>query len=78
MGHVDSDLADLTRKTAEMLFGQPTEEARKNGAFALWKEFDPALAREISMFYTGRLYARDVISQKQREPAVIVVFGGRW
>ena len=29
--------------------------------------FDPELAKHISMFYTGRLYAREVISQKQRE-----------
>ena len=37
------------------------------GAYELWKEFDPELAKHMSMFYTGRLYAREVISQKQRE-----------
>ena len=60
-------LKEKTRKTAEMLFGRPTEESKKKGAFALWKEFDPELARHMSMFYTGRLYAREVITQKQRE-----------
>jgi 4-carboxymuconolactone decarboxylase len=33
--------------------------------------FDPELARHISMFFTGRLYAREVISQKQRELCAI-------
>src|SRR5262249_56941653 len=47
-----------------MLFGPPTQGA---GAYQLWRKFDPELARQMSMFYTGRLYAREVISQKQRE-----------
>jgi 4-carboxymuconolactone decarboxylase len=35
--------------------------------YTLWREFDPELAKELSLFITGRLYSRDVISQKQRE-----------
>lgn len=62
-----SELKDLTKKTAEMLFGPPKEDAEGLNAYALWKEFDPELAKHISMFYTGRLYAREVISQKERE-----------
>ena len=58
------DLKDITRKTADMLFGNLGQE---EGAYNLWRQFDKDLAREISMFYTGRLYAREVISQKQRE-----------
>jgi len=63
------ELKEITKKTAAMLFGEPKEgdsDAALN-AFALWKEFDPDLAKHMSMFYTGRLYAREVISQKQRE-----------
>lgn len=60
----EDELRDLTRKTAEMLFGPPQKGA---GAYQLWRQFDPELARHMSMFYTGRLYAREVISQKQRE-----------
>src|SRR5947199_8199979 len=35
--------------------------------FELWKKFDKRLARELSMFFTGVLYSREVIPQKQRE-----------
>ena len=64
------ELLQRTKETAKMLFGDPADQDPTDaaqGAFALWKEFDPELAKHISMFYTGRLYAREVISQKQRE-----------
>jgi 4-carboxymuconolactone decarboxylase len=61
---MEDELKEVTRKTAEMLFGPPK---KGEGAYQLWREFDPDLARHISMFFTGRLYAREVISQKQRE-----------
>lgn len=62
------ELKDLTKKTAAMLFGDPkASPSSEPGAYALWREFDKDLAKHISMFYTGRLYAREVISQKQRE-----------
>lgn len=52
-----------TKDTAKMLFS-----SLKSGVgFDLWKKFDPELARELSTFYTGVLYSREVISQKQRE-----------
>lgn len=52
-----------TRDTAKMLF-----HSMKNGVgFELWKKFDKELARELSMFYVGKLYAREVIPQKTRE-----------
>jgi 4-carboxymuconolactone decarboxylase len=35
--------------------------------YAQWKRFDKDLARELSMFFTGTLYSREVISQVQRE-----------
>lgn len=55
---------ELTRQTARRLFGRPK---RGEGAYAQWRAFNPDLAREFSRFYVGRLYSRDVISQKQRE-----------
>jgi 4-carboxymuconolactone decarboxylase len=60
----EDELKEVTRKTAEMLFGPPK---KGEGAYQLWRKFDPELARQISMFFTGRLYAREVLSQKQRE-----------
>lgn len=54
---------ERTKRTAEMLF-----HTLKGGVgFDTWKKFDKALARELSMFFTGTLYSREVISQKQRE-----------
>jgi 4-carboxymuconolactone decarboxylase len=35
--------------------------------YETWKALDPALARALSLFFTGRLYSRTVISQRQRE-----------
>jgi 4-carboxymuconolactone decarboxylase len=60
---MSEDLREKTKKTAAMLFG-----TLKGGTgFELWKRFDKELARELSMFFVGKLYSRDVISQKQRE-----------
>src|SRR5215470_2833097 len=60
----DEELREVTRKTADLLFGPPKPG---EGAYQLWRQFDPELARHMSLFYTGRLYAREVLSQKQRE-----------
>lgn len=60
----EKDHDDLTRRTAQRLFGKPK---RGEGAYALWRDFNPELAREFSRFFVGRLYARGVISQKERE-----------
>ena len=60
----EKELVELTKQTAERLFGP---RKKGEGAYAVWREFDPELARQISMFYTGRLYAREVLSQRERE-----------
>ena len=61
---MEEDLREITRRTAEMLFGPPT---KGEGVYDLWRQFDPELARHISMFFTGRLYAREVLPHKVRE-----------
>jgi 4-carboxymuconolactone decarboxylase len=60
----DKEHDELTRRTAQRLFGK---QKRGEGAYALWRAFNPDLAREFSRFFVGRLYARETISQKQRE-----------
>ena len=60
----EKELARLAKKTAEALFGK---QKPGEGAYALWRDFDPELAREFSMFYIGRLYSRDVLTQRERE-----------
>ena len=60
---MDEALKEKTKKTAHMLF-----HTLKGGTgFETWKKFDKELARELSLFFTGKLYSREVISQKQRE-----------
>ncbi len=52
-----------TNETARKLFS-----TIKGGVgFELWKRFDADLAKELSVFFTGVLYAREVIPQKTRE-----------
>ncbi|HEV8642735.1 MAG TPA: carboxymuconolactone decarboxylase family protein [Methylomirabilota bacterium] len=59
----DAELRERTKRTARMLF-----HSLKSGVgFETWKRFDRTLARELSMFFTGKLYSREVLSQKQRE-----------
>lgn len=65
---MDEDLREITRRTAEMLFGP---RKKGEGVYDLWRQFDPELARHISMFFTGRLYAREVLPQKVRELCAI-------
>lgn len=60
----EEGLKELTRETAATLFGP---SVKGKGAYALWRQFDPELARELSLFFTGRLYSRQVLSHKQRE-----------
>jgi 4-carboxymuconolactone decarboxylase len=61
---VSDDLRETTKRTAAKLF-----HTLPGGGvgFELWKKFDKELARELSMFFTGKLYSREVISQPQRE-----------
>lgn len=59
----DADLRARTKRTARMLF-----HSLKGGVgFETWKRFDKGLARQLSMFFTGTLYSREVLSQTQRE-----------
>jgi 4-carboxymuconolactone decarboxylase len=59
----DAAVRERTRRTSAALFkGVHTEVG-----FEHWKRFDKALARDLSLFFTGVLYSREVVSQKQRE-----------
>ena len=63
----DADLREKTKRTAQKLF-----HSLKGGTgFETWKKFDKDLARELSMFFTGKLYSREVITQAQREMCAV-------
>jgi 4-carboxymuconolactone decarboxylase len=59
----DADLTERTRRTARLLF----HSLPGGTGYETWKKFDRALARQLSLFFTGTLYSRDVLPQKQRE-----------
>jgi 4-carboxymuconolactone decarboxylase len=60
---MDEALKETTKRTARMLF----HSLQGGTGFETWKKFDKELARELSVFFTGVLYSREVISQTQRE-----------
>ena len=59
----DTELRERTKHTAAMLF----HTLKGGSGFETWRKFDRELARELSMFFAGKLYSRQVITQKQRE-----------
>ena len=60
---MDEELKEKTQKTAELYF-QGVKDERP---FDLWRSFDKELAKEISLFYTGKLYAREKIPHPTRQ-----------
>jgi len=60
---LSEDLKEKTQKTAELYFKDTTGER----PYDLWRSFDKELAKEISLFYTGKLYAREKIPHPLRQ-----------
>jgi 4-carboxymuconolactone decarboxylase len=59
----DTERRRRAKETAKQLFS-----SLKGGVgYELWKRFDEDLAKELSVFFTGVLYSREVIPQKTRE-----------
>jgi len=63
----DEDLKEKTKKTAELYF----QGLEGEGAFNLWRSFDKELAKDISLFFTGKLYAREKIPHRTRQLAAV-------
>jgi len=59
----EMELKEQTKRTAAMLF----HTLKGGSGYETWRRFDRDLARELSMFFAGKLYSRQIISQKQRE-----------
>lgn len=60
---MDKEDVEKTKKTAELYF-KGVEGERP---FDLWKSFDKDLAKDLSLFITGRMYAREKIPHKIRQ-----------
>lgn len=60
---MSEEIVEKTRKTAALYFKGVEDEK----PFELWKSFDKGLARDLSMFITGQMYAREKIPHTTRQ-----------
>ena len=60
---MDETLAEKTQRTAALYFEGVEEEK----PYELWKAFDPELARDLSLFITGKMYAREKLPHPTRQ-----------
>ena len=58
------DLIERTKKTAQRLFSGPVPV---EVPYKLWKSFDPELARDLSLFITGKIYSREILPLPERQ-----------
>ena len=57
------DVVEQTRQTAQLYF-KGVEDERP---FDLWRAFDKDLAKDLSLFITGKMYARERIPHRTRQ-----------
>ena len=60
---MDDNLTKQTQRTAALYFQGVEDET----PFGLWKAFDPGLARDLSLFITGKMYAREKLPHPTRQ-----------
>ncbi len=61
---MDDELRKKTQDTANRLFGKGI---KMDPPYLTWKEFDRDLANDFSLFITGKLYSRTVLSLPERQ-----------
>ena len=61
---MDDELKKKTQETAKQLFGKGIQ---MDPPYLMWKEFDRDLANEFSLFITGKLYSRTVLTLPERQ-----------
>jgi len=57
------DIIEKTKKTAALYF----EGYEGERPYDLWRAFDKGLAKDLSLFITGQMYAREKIPHKTRQ-----------
>ena len=60
---LEKKIVEKTKKTAALYF----QGVQGERPFDLWRSFDKALARDLSLFITGQMYAREKIPHKTRQ-----------
>ncbi len=61
---MNDELRKKTQETANKLFGKGI---KMDPPYLTWKEFDKDLANDFSMFITGKLYSRTVLTMPERQ-----------
>lgn len=61
------DLKEKTRQTAEKYFSGLSGER----PYDLWRSFDKELAKDLSLHFTGKIYARERIPHQTRQLVTI-------
>ena len=61
---MNDELKKRTQETASKLFGKGI---KMDPPYLLWKEFGKDLANDFSMFITGNLYSRTVLTLAERQ-----------
>jgi 4-carboxymuconolactone decarboxylase len=60
---LDQEIIEKTKKTAGLYFKDVPGER----PYDLWRSFDRDLAKDLSLFITGQMYAREKIPHKTRQ-----------
>ena len=66
---MSEDIVEKTKATGALYFGGVEGEK----PFELWRAFDKDLGKELSLFITGQLYAREKISHPTRQLVTVAV-----
>jgi 4-carboxymuconolactone decarboxylase len=61
---MNDELKKKTQETAKQLFGKGI---KMDPPYLTWKEFDRDLANDFSLFITGNLYSRTVLTLPERQ-----------
>jgi 4-carboxymuconolactone decarboxylase len=61
---MNDELRKKTQDTAKKLFGKGI---KMDPPYLMWKEFDRDLANDLSLFITGKLYSRTVLTLPERQ-----------
>lgn len=60
---MSDDVVEKTKKTAALYFDGVQDER----PFDLWRAFDKGLAKDLSLFITGQMYAREKLPHPTRQ-----------
>jgi 4-carboxymuconolactone decarboxylase len=69
---LDNELVEKTKKTAGLYF----KDVQGERPYDLWRSFDRDLAKDLSLFITGQMYAREKIPHKTRQLITVAALTG--